>query len=85
MAIELAAARDHGQQPLARPFPHAAQRAPVQAIRDWVRTVDRSACRWAGWARTSDLAGLVVYLASPAAEYVTGQTINLDGGLSTGN
>jgi len=32
-----------------------------------------------------DLAGLAVYLASPAAEYVTGQTINLDGGLSTGN
>jgi len=32
-----------------------------------------------------DLAGLALYLASPAAEYVTGQTINLDGGLSTGN
>ena len=32
-----------------------------------------------------DLSGLAVYLASPAAEYVTGQTINLDGGLSTGN
>ena len=32
-----------------------------------------------------DLAGLAVYLASPAAEYVTGQTIHLDGGLSTGN
>jgi NAD(P)-dependent dehydrogenase (short-subunit alcohol dehydrogenase family) len=31
-----------------------------------------------------DLAGLAVYLASPAAAYVTGQNINLDGGLSTG-
>jgi NAD(P)-dependent dehydrogenase (short-subunit alcohol dehydrogenase family) len=31
-----------------------------------------------------DLAGLGVYLASPAAGYVTGQNINLDGGLSTG-
>jgi len=31
-----------------------------------------------------DLAGLAVYLASPAAGYVTGQNINLDGGLSTG-
>ena len=32
-----------------------------------------------------DLAGLAVYLTSPATKYVTGQTINLDGGLSTGN
>ena len=31
-----------------------------------------------------DLAGLAVYLASPAAGYITGQNINLDGGLSTG-
>ena len=31
-----------------------------------------------------DLAGLAVYLASPAAGYLTGQNINLDGGLSTG-
>ena len=31
-----------------------------------------------------DLAGLAVYFASPAAGYVTGQNINLDGGLSTG-
>ena len=31
-----------------------------------------------------DLAGLAVYFASPGAGYVTGQNINLDGGLSTG-
>jgi NAD(P)-dependent dehydrogenase (short-subunit alcohol dehydrogenase family) len=33
----------------------------------------------------ADLAGLITYLASPASEFVTGQTINVDGGLSTGN
>lgn len=32
-----------------------------------------------------DLAGLVVFLCSPAAAYITGQVIHLDGGLSTGN
>jgi gluconate 5-dehydrogenase/2-deoxy-D-gluconate 3-dehydrogenase len=51
---------------------------------DWVRTVvQRVPMGRVG--KDEDLAGLVVYLASPAAEYVTGQTINLDGGLSTGN
>ena len=33
----------------------------------------------------SDLAGLAVFLASPASSYVTGQIIYCDGGLSTGN
>jgi NAD(P)-dependent dehydrogenase (short-subunit alcohol dehydrogenase family) len=31
-----------------------------------------------------DLAGIAVFLASPAAAFITGQNINLDGGLSTG-
>ncbi len=31
-----------------------------------------------------DLAGLAVFLVSPAAAFITGQNVNLDGGLSTG-
>ena len=33
---------------------------------------------------TDDLAGIAVFLASDAAAYVTGQNVNIDGGLSTG-
>jgi NAD(P)-dependent dehydrogenase (short-subunit alcohol dehydrogenase family) len=51
---------------------------------DWVRTVvQRVPMGRVG--SEGDLAGVAVYLASPASEYVTGQTINVDGGLSTGN
>ena len=32
-------------------------------------------------ARDEEVAGLVVYLCSPVAEYITGQSINIDGGL----
>ena len=32
-----------------------------------------------------DLAGAVLFLASAASDYVTGQTIFVDGGLSVGN
>jgi NAD(P)-dependent dehydrogenase (short-subunit alcohol dehydrogenase family) len=51
---------------------------------DWVRTVvQRVPMGRVG--KEDDLAGVVVYLASPSSEYITGQTINVDGGLSTGN
>lgn len=49
----------------------------------WVKTVlDRVPMGRGG--TMEDLAGLAVFLASPAAGYLTGQNINLDGGLSTG-
>lgn len=34
------------------------------------------------WGRPEDIAGTVVYLSSPLAEYVTGQVITVDGGYS---
>ena len=35
------------------------------------------------WGRPEDFAGAAVYLASPAASYVTGTTLIIDGGISS--
>ncbi|GFZ72157.1 Oxidoreductase, short chain dehydrogenase/reductase family protein [Pseudomonas amygdali pv. eriobotryae] len=43
---------------------------------DWVRNIPM---RRAG--KPSDVAGLVAFLASDDAAYLTGQAINIDGGL----
>jgi NAD(P)-dependent dehydrogenase (short-subunit alcohol dehydrogenase family) len=50
---------------------------------EWVaRLVDRIPVRRTG--TPSDLEGPIVFLASDASEYITGQTLLVDGGMSTG-
>ena len=50
--------------------------APGELMAEWVRNIPM------GRAGTGeDVAGLVTFLASPDAAYITGQTINVDGGL----
>lgn len=51
--------------------------------REWVDyLIDRIPLKRPG--QPGDLAGTVVFLASDASEYITGQTILVDGGISTG-
>jgi meso-butanediol dehydrogenase / (S,S)-butanediol dehydrogenase / diacetyl reductase len=45
-------------------------------MKEWVRNIPM---KRAG--KAADVAGLVVFLASEDAAYITGQTINVDGGL----
>ncbi|WP_421856860.1 SDR family oxidoreductase [Oricola sp.] len=51
--------------------------APGELMKDWVE--NKIPMKRAGTGK--DVAGLVAFLASEDAEYITGQTINVDGGL----
>ena len=77
------AVRDHGQRDRARALPDAAERAPVQRPRLDPPEISRIPMGRGG--DVKDLGGVAVFLSSPASEYVTGQVISVDGGLSTGN
>src|SRR5437762_9957488 len=62
---------------------HTAQNDVLYQNKEWVDyLVDRIPLKRPGNPR--DLDGAVVYLASDASEYVTGQTLLVDGGISTG-
>ena len=60
-----------------------AQNAVLYEDKDWLSYIcDRIPLKRPG--APSDLDGAVVFLASAASEYITGQTILIDGGISTG-
>jgi NAD(P)-dependent dehydrogenase (short-subunit alcohol dehydrogenase family) len=60
-----------------------AQTAALYEDEEWVATLcDRIPLKRPGQPR--DLDGAIVFLASDASEYITGQTILVDGGISTG-
>jgi NAD(P)-dependent dehydrogenase (short-subunit alcohol dehydrogenase family) len=60
------------------------QTAALYEDKEWVDyLIDRIPLRRPG--QPHDLDGLVVFLASDASEYITGQTILVDGGISTGS
>jgi len=60
-----------------------AQNAAMFEDREWVEYLcDRIPLKRPG--RPNDLDGAIVFLASDASEYITGQTLLVDGGISTG-
>jgi NAD(P)-dependent dehydrogenase (short-subunit alcohol dehydrogenase family) len=59
------------------------QNEPMYQNEAWVKYItDRIPMKRPG--RPDDLDGAVVFLASEASRYVTGQTLLVDGGISTG-
>ena len=60
-----------------------AQNAVLYENKEWVEyLVDRIPLKRPG--QPGDLEGAIVFLASDASEYITGQTLLIDGGISTG-
>jgi NAD(P)-dependent dehydrogenase (short-subunit alcohol dehydrogenase family) len=48
------------------------------------RTALREAIPWGRYGTVDEVAQAVLYLCSPAAEYITGAVVPVDGGMDTG-
>jgi 2-hydroxycyclohexanecarboxyl-CoA dehydrogenase len=58
----------------------ASQSGPVMSYDEWGREKIRHLVPLGRWQEPEDIAAMAVFLASPRAKNVTGQTINVDGG-----
>jgi NAD(P)-dependent dehydrogenase (short-subunit alcohol dehydrogenase family) len=58
----------------------ATQPSPVMSYDDWAAEKIRQLVPLGRWQEPEDIAAMAVFLASPRAKNVTGQTINVDGG-----
>ena len=75
--------RRHGQLPRPGPLPHRPERRSLSERGVGHSPADRIPAGRAGV--PGDLDGAVVFLASDASAYVTGQTLIIDGGMTTGS
>jgi NAD(P)-dependent dehydrogenase (short-subunit alcohol dehydrogenase family) len=63
------------------PFPSKMMRSTLEAFGDQIA----AAAPMKRIGRSSDMAGAAIYLASPAASYLTGVVLPVDGGIATLN
>jgi NAD(P)-dependent dehydrogenase (short-subunit alcohol dehydrogenase family) len=61
----------------------AAEATATGATADEIRTGYQNQVSMRTFVEAEDIAAMAVFLASPAARYVSGQTISVDGGLET--
>ena len=84
LADDWGPSRHHRELPGARLVSDGAEQACIYDDEEWVEyLVDRIPLRRPG--RPEDLEGAIVFLASDASAYITGQTLLVDGGITTGS